>query len=484
LASDNEHTNRIADEAIRRMVALDLPHDPESFEFWFSYCAGYNRRLNAAVNELLAANPKPSLRDLRPLYERHLSSGRLVRQVDMIGRDLLARASDVARTIDEASGTTSDYGGELANSFKELRRTESLESLRATIAALLQSTVAVQRTNATLQEQLSESAQQVRLLHERLEAVQSESMLDALTGIASRRLFDMSLPRMIAQAEERHEPVSLLMIDVDDFKEFNDKYGHVVGDDVLRLAAAAIKQSCRSDDLVCRYGGDEFVVILPRTPIERALPLAEKIRVNVMQRELVRRSTGEKLGWLTVSIGVSQHQRGRPSESLVERADEWLYAAKQSGRNRIATIQPGHDEKDDADDGHPRHGLVWRKVYECGNADIDREHRELFELANVLFDPTIAPESSSRDFGTAIDRLLAHVTRHFANEEVILNAHGYRRLSGHQSVHARLLADAGQLKAAALSGEKTVGDLREFIINQVVAEHVFKSDRDYFSLFG
>jgi diguanylate cyclase len=139
----------------------------------------------------------------------------------------------------------------------------------------------------------------------------------------------------VAEAHAAGEPLALLLFDVDNFKVINDTYGHVVGDRVLRFVATTLKEALKGRDISARFGGDEFAVILPRTPMAPALGVAEQLRQAVMRGELVRRSTGEKHSKLTVSIGVAALHSGASAQSLVEAADVCLYAAKRSGRNCV-----------------------------------------------------------------------------------------------------------------------------------------------------
>jgi diguanylate cyclase len=156
-----------------------------------------------------------------------------------------------------------------------------------------------------------------------------------MTGLANRKFFDDSLERAIAEAAARGEALSLLMIDIDHFKAFNDNYGHLTGDQVLRLVASSLKQNVKGQDVAARYGGEEFSVILPNTVLRSALTLGDHIRRAVMSKELMKRSTGEHLGRITVSIGVATLHAGDTPQSLIERADGCLYAAKHNGRNRV-----------------------------------------------------------------------------------------------------------------------------------------------------
>jgi diguanylate cyclase len=129
--------------------------------------------------------------------------------------------------------------------------------------------------------------------------------------------------------------MALMLTDIDHFKAFNDTFGHLTGDQVLRLVALAMKQNVKGQDIAARYGGEEFAVILPGTTLRAALTVADHVRRAVMTKELMKRSTGEHLGRVTVSIGVAAFKKGETAQSLIERADNCLYAAKRAGRNRV-----------------------------------------------------------------------------------------------------------------------------------------------------
>jgi diguanylate cyclase len=125
------------------------------------------------------------------------------------------------------------------------------------------------------------------------------------------------------------------MTDIDHFKTFNDNYGHLIGDQVLRLVAMSLRQNVKGQDITARYGGEEFAVVLPNTVLRSAITLGDQIRRVVMNKELMKRSTGENLGRVTISVGVASLRAGDTPQSLIERADICLYAAKRSGRNRV-----------------------------------------------------------------------------------------------------------------------------------------------------
>jgi diguanylate cyclase len=125
------------------------------------------------------------------------------------------------------------------------------------------------------------------------------------------------------------------MTDIDHFKNFNDNYGHLTGDQMLRVVAAAVKNNVKGRDTAARYGGEEIAIILPNTVLRSAITVADHIRRAVMTKELMKRSTGKHLGRVTISIGVATLHKTDSPQALIERTDFSLYAAKRHGRSRV-----------------------------------------------------------------------------------------------------------------------------------------------------
>lgn len=152
---------------------------------------------------------------------------------------------------------------------------------------------------------------------------------DSLTGLWNYGYFQYSLDEEIASAQSKNKNVSLMMIDVDDFKKFNDTNGHLQGDKALRKIGSAIKENCRKIDILCRYGGEEFSIILPSINAEEAASLGERIRKSVEDKNILDAG-------LTISIGISSlPQKSSDKESLIKSADEALYQAKSQGKNKV-----------------------------------------------------------------------------------------------------------------------------------------------------
>ena len=149
--------------------------------------------------------------------------------------------------------------------------------------------------------------------------MRTESLTDPLTTLANRKFFDAELDRAVAEANALYEPLALLMCDVDHFKAFNDRFGHLTGDQVLRLVAISVKQIVRGEDIAARYG-EEFAIALPKTALRSAISVADQIRRAVMNKELMKRSSGERLGRVTISIGVALLRPADTPQSLLDRA--------------------------------------------------------------------------------------------------------------------------------------------------------------------
>jgi diguanylate cyclase len=199
----------------------------------------------------------------------------------------------------------------------------------------VQTAADIRRDNKALEARLKSSKQEITQLQQNLETVRNESLTDPLTTLANRKYFDEALAATLAESTDTNEPMSLMLTDIDHFKTFNDTYGHLTGDQVLRLVALTVKQNVKGQDIAARYGGEEFAVVLPRTTLREAITVGDQIRRAVMSKELMKRSSGEHLGRVTISIGVAALRSGDTTHSLIERADGCLYAAKRNGRNRV-----------------------------------------------------------------------------------------------------------------------------------------------------
>jgi diguanylate cyclase len=351
-SDEHERTLAFAEIALQQIRALGLPASPRNFEIWYQYATGYHPSLNHTINDTLAQKGVLEQSDIDRIYETYLSPGRATDKLDSVGARMADEIARVLATINAAAGSATNYTASLADaSEKLLGASDNLRggsdglALRAVIERLVAGAKEMETNNRNLEARLSASREEIEQLQQNLEVVRTESLTDPLTTLANRKFFDAELERAVAEAKAGCEPLALLLCDVDHFKAFNDRFGHLTGDQVLRLVAISVKQVVKGHDIAARYGGEEFAVALPKTAVRSAIGVADQIRRAVMNKELLKRSSGERLGRVTISIGVALLQPTDTPQSLIERADKCLYAAKRNGRNQVVaeTDLAAHD---------------------------------------------------------------------------------------------------------------------------------------------
>ncbi len=332
---EHKRTLAFAEVALGQIKSLRQTAVPRNYEIWYVYATGYNSALNKIINETLARNGKLTEADLEQIYETYLSQIKTTDRIDKVGARVIGEIDDVMTLIEDALGMSASYDNTLSGATAELSVAQNRDQVKTIVQSLTKSTREMRETNTALRDRLRLSKSEISDLQQSLEAIRAESLTDPLTGLGNRKYFDRSIDVAVENALASGEPLSLLMFDIDHFKSFNDSYGHLTGDQVLRLVGMSLKQTIKGQDITARYGGEEFAVVLPNTALRQALTVADHIRRAVMAKELKKKSTGEILGRVTISVGVSMLKPGDDTDSLIARADACLYAAKRNGRNRV-----------------------------------------------------------------------------------------------------------------------------------------------------
>lgn len=297
------------------------------------------------------------------------------------------------------------------------------------------------------------------------EVYKDMAIKDNLTELYNRNYFEQYVKDKIEEAEKYDEPISMLMIDIDYFKIINDTYGHPIGDEVLKFVAKKLKSVIRKSDDVFRVGGEEFVVLMPKSDVYAADIVAEKIRVALENSE------HPVAGKITVSIGVAQRLKSETSDDWYKRVDKALYCAKEGGRNCVVNY--------DENNNFAIARIEWKKNWESGNKTIDNEHMKLIELGNSL----IFMDLSNYDFDKVLnqlDKLINHIVNHFKDEESILNEINYVNYDEHKKIHNDLLAKASSLKEKYLNGNINKTAFFSFIVDDIVKEHMEKEDVKFY----
>jgi diguanylate cyclase len=330
---DPDYTRKIGELAMEKIRSLGLPAHPADYELWYTYSAGSNPDLNRRINRALEANVSLSITELDGIYVEYLGSTQSSAESAEIGDSISDEINKVVEMIGELAQSTSEGRANFADASKQLDDACSATGAQSIVGALIKFLREVEHKWTNLEERLSMSSQEMDSLKKALAAVTVEANVDSVTGLFSRRRFDAALEHAIEHAKVGGQALTLLMIDVDHFKRFNDRHGHLMGDSVLGLIGATLKESIKGQDTAGRYGGEEFAVILPNTALSDAAALADQIRKKIATRELRVRSNGVRLGTVTISIGVAEYRVGEGPTSLIERADLCLYTAKRAGRN-------------------------------------------------------------------------------------------------------------------------------------------------------
>jgi diguanylate cyclase len=335
--SSDEKSLHIAQQAMQLMQQHRVDPVPEHYAVWYAYAQGNDAQLKKDIDQAIRQRV-PFTRDIMTGISRRFTESQKNQVLQESTQGAQALLTDALRLMTEFGGETSAYNRQLDTNVQALSATAAdARPVQDIVQAIIERARAVRDSGAALQKKLEDSTREIATLKTNLEKVSAESQRDFLTGLYNRKALDSYLEAALREAKDQREELCALMIDIDHFKQFNDKFGHLIGDEVLKIVARSLTQSVKGKDYVARYGGEEFCVLLPATPLQGGMVVAEALRKFVAGNNLVRKDTGEKIASITVSIGVA---RLRPEHdtaaSLLARADEALYRAKKEGRNRVS----------------------------------------------------------------------------------------------------------------------------------------------------
>jgi diguanylate cyclase len=325
----------VAIAALERLEKLNLKPVPQFYELWYRYYEGDPEIVRAVDNYQGEFDENTC----HKLYKRFLGASARDDAVRKVSDQVQQAITELAVMLGSVKSATSEYGETLGDVTQRIQNAESLEDLGDVVSIILNDTREMVEKNQELEEQLSTSSEQVTELKRNLDSVKKEAMTDGLTGVANRKHFDKAIVDMCEEAVANATPLVLIMVDIDFFKKFNDTYGHQVGDQVLKLVARTLTDNVKGRDLVSRYGGEEFAVLLPETPREPALKVAEMLRRSVESKEVINKTSNEVLGRITLSMGVAEYTPGEGISQLIERADAALYTSNKNGRNRVTAAE-------------------------------------------------------------------------------------------------------------------------------------------------
>ncbi|WP_320129846.1 bacteriohemerythrin [uncultured Sphaerochaeta sp.] len=316
---------------------------------------------------------------------------------------------------------------------------------------------------------LLKSEETLRLLNEELQEknkiLRESSTRDYLTKIRNRQYFEQSLQKKITTEYGKSGALSLLLLDLDKFKDVNDTWGHVTGDEVLKKTVSVIASLLPNTDWFARWGGEEFVILLENTPLDEAVRIAERIRLQTQEIQ------HPNVGTVTISIGVTQYIEGEALEFLFKRVDLALYRSKLDGRNRVSV------SRTDLENQYVL--FQWQPRFASGQPEIDRQHKELIDLGNDLIEALLR-NAEQAQLSVLLDSLSLHIAEHFRDEEAYLEAIKYPGYAEHKLEHQMLYAKVQKLLLETKEGKSSLEDCINFLSKNVIMEHLLIEDIKYF----
>ena len=267
-------------------------------------------------------------------------------------------------------------------------------------------------------------------------------------------------------SDRNHEPLTMIILDLDHFKLVNDRWGHPIGDKVLKHISELTQLNLRNTDILARFGGEEFVIILQNTTLQSALIIAEKLR-KIMENTIIA-----PVGNVTSSFGVSERKIYESFKSWYKRADKALYLAKESGRNKVVA-------SDTQEEPVVSVNIEWKRDWESGNREIDKQHQDLVIQGNRLINLSLL-QANHEQMMKQLEVVLKTIIDHFNEEELILINIGYPDSQKHAKIHQGLIEKALNLKQSYLNGELKLSAFFSFIVDDIIVGHMLDSDIDYF----
>jgi len=319
---------------VPRMLKQDATPNPVSYAVWYEHVAGRNAALSREVDALTADGGRLDDAITHDLHHRYLADADMESAAHV--HDALTRViGETASAISGSESAVAGYLTDLRQRRAALQKPVDRIQLHNVLTDLLAETEKVSSSMAQAGSRLASNRDEIEQLRDELRRAKELALIDALSRLTNRRGFDLELARLTGAADATQEPLALIIIDIDHFKLFNDTHGHVLGDRTIRGVAQAMERSARPSDVVSRYGGEEFAILLPNTGAKDAMGVAERIRGTVARAYVRRVEDAVAVGSVTVSAGVTEYRKGEAATEFVDRADKALYAAKFAGRNRV-----------------------------------------------------------------------------------------------------------------------------------------------------
>ncbi|WP_258228889.1 GGDEF domain-containing protein, partial [Aeromonas sp. HMWF015] len=324
-------------QAVPLMIKYQIPTTPDNYHLWYNYVSASMPELNQAIDQAVKMQGTCSLTTCERLYHQYLAA-QDEKQMEAMKLSLAAMANELGHSMQDAISDTGMFQEMLDKSFDKLSRIDdegfSLEDTMGILRELVRESRDVRMSTMHFRNQLSNAEKEIKELRAALNETRKLANEDALTNLLNRRAFDLELEGLIRS----QHPFSLILADIDRFKNFNDEYGHLLGDQVLRAFSKRLRDACKEGVTAYRLGGEEFAMLVPHRSLALARQMAESMRRVIERMSILDRKSGRRIDHITASFGVGEFNGQESADCLVERTDKLLYKAKELGRNRVMPL--------------------------------------------------------------------------------------------------------------------------------------------------
>jgi diguanylate cyclase len=322
---------RLYDGIARVLLDNRLEPTPTNYAMAHRYLTAQDRAFNGSIERAMQAGGLTAASAAAMIAERSVELS--AADLHVMASEAQARLTEVSEIVSASRVAAADYGNALESNAAELAAGKPVEPVISTLVGVTRSMI--QRTRG-VEDQLRVACEEIRQLRDSLAEAQDQANKDALTGLPNRRALDTRLAAATESARANGRPFTIAICDIDHFKSFNDKFGHQMGDEVIKFVASSLAKDASERLFAARYGGEEFVVLFEGVDAKAAGAEVDRIRAAIGARELKVNATGQALGRLTFSAGVAQLLPDDDgSSAMLKRADLALYEAKRAGRNRV-----------------------------------------------------------------------------------------------------------------------------------------------------
>jgi diguanylate cyclase len=325
-------------KALPLMMKYSVPTTPDNYSLWYHYVANDNNNLTESMDKLLAANDICPPIQAESLYREHIRSPSESETWEL--RATLEKVmTELDQLIIDTHSDTDKFGHTFDKTVQNISKVEkegwSIDEVVSMLKILEKDASQMRNATKFFSNNLALAKNEIDTLKMQLEQTRSAAIYDSLTGLLNRYAFDTELSAYLAADTKG---LCIILCDIDHFKNFNDTWGHLLGDQVLKAVGRKINESMRNETKAYRFGGEEFVMLVPKSNIRIARVLAESIRKKLEKLSLKDKRSGEYINNITASFGVVESQPNETLTDLIARADEYLYKAKTLGRNRVLPI--------------------------------------------------------------------------------------------------------------------------------------------------